>query len=605
MSSKKGGIREEGIFLVVAGPSGVGKTTLCKSLIQQVPGLRFSVSYTTRPPRPSEVHGRDYFFVSEKEFRERIQRGEFAEWAENYGFLYGTSRETMTEFLKKGFDLILDVDTHGARALKVSYPGGIFVFIVPPSWAELEAREGGLVAEESVAGGPWPGVHKGEGGTGKAETILAGGRWSVAGGEESGVRSQESEVGVQGSLDAAANPPATFLLPAFPAPEIPKSRNPQIPLPPSTIHHPSFFSAAWQGAASFFSQEVPFAILVTLGIFAIAGLIGSQITITHPTQFASLPGYSERATQYAAMPGYSAGAAGAARAGGERVPPSPSAPKAPEAPESKIPEVAQITGMVDCEFSDNLAPMHHRIGIGHNNKFALKKGLMEITYFSGARVILQGPCTYEIDSAAGGFLSIGKLTARVETVKPQAANQKSEIINHKSPNPQSPIPNPFVVKTPTAVVTDLGTEFGVEVERSGETFSRVFQGTVAIQWARDGLPVEGAEVRLGANEAARVGREGGRPVVIRSDARAGARSFVRQISRRVVPKLLSLFEFERSCENAAPGAPSGVLRGEAAFVPSLSTEQAVTSMPPPRAFPRRAPSAPPPTGFGEEPSPSG
>jgi len=95
MSSKKGAHREEGIFIAVAGPSGVGKTTLCKALIRQIPGLKFSVSYTTRPPRPSEVDGRDYIFVSEKEFRERIRREEFAEWAENYGFLYGTSRETM------------------------------------------------------------------------------------------------------------------------------------------------------------------------------------------------------------------------------------------------------------------------------------------------------------------------------------------------------------------------------------------------------------------------------------------------------------------------------------------------------------------------------
>lgn len=151
MSSKKGGAREEGIFIVVAGPSGVGKTTLCRSLIQRVPGLKFSVSYTTRPPRPSEVHGRDYFFVSEKEFRERIRKGEFAEWAENYGYLYGTSKETMAEFLKKGCDLILDVDTHGARALKVSYPGGIFVFILPPSLQVLRERLMSRGAEKNAS----------------------------------------------------------------------------------------------------------------------------------------------------------------------------------------------------------------------------------------------------------------------------------------------------------------------------------------------------------------------------------------------------------------------------------------------------------------------
>jgi guanylate kinase len=151
MLSKKGASREEGIFIVVAGPSGVGKTTLCKALIQQIPGLKFSVSFTTRPPRPSEVNGRDYFFVSEKEFRERIKRGEFAEWAENYGFLYGTSRETMTDFLKKGCDLILDVDTHGARSLKVAYPGGIFVFILPPSLKVLKERLMSRGAEKNAS----------------------------------------------------------------------------------------------------------------------------------------------------------------------------------------------------------------------------------------------------------------------------------------------------------------------------------------------------------------------------------------------------------------------------------------------------------------------
>ena len=132
--------RGEGIFIVVAGPSGSGKTTLCRELLTRAPELRFSVSYTTRPPRPAEVQGRDYHFVSDKDFRDRIRKGEFAEWAENYGYLYGTSKKTMAEFLGRGADLILDVDTRGARALKTSYGGGIFVFVLPPSVEALRER---------------------------------------------------------------------------------------------------------------------------------------------------------------------------------------------------------------------------------------------------------------------------------------------------------------------------------------------------------------------------------------------------------------------------------------------------------------------------------
>jgi guanylate kinase len=140
MLSKKVSGSGEGIFIVVAGPSGVGKTTLCTELIHQIPEIKFSVSYTTRPPRPFEVNGKDYFFISEKKFRERLKKEEFAEWTEKYGFLYGTSKETMTEYLKKDSDLILAVDTHGARTLKVAYPGGIFVFVLPPSLKVLKER---------------------------------------------------------------------------------------------------------------------------------------------------------------------------------------------------------------------------------------------------------------------------------------------------------------------------------------------------------------------------------------------------------------------------------------------------------------------------------
>jgi len=133
-------------LIAVTGPSGSGKTSVCKALRAMFPRLRFSVSLTTRPRRPSEVDGEDYHFVCEAEFRERIRRGDLVEWAENYGKLYGTSREAMEEALR-GNDLLLDVDTRGARALKKACPGGIFVFIVPPSIGELERRLRGRGSE--------------------------------------------------------------------------------------------------------------------------------------------------------------------------------------------------------------------------------------------------------------------------------------------------------------------------------------------------------------------------------------------------------------------------------------------------------------------------
>ncbi len=130
----------EGMFIAVTGPSGSGKTSVCKALLGMFPQLRFSVSLTTRPPRPTEDDGKDYHFISETEFRDRIRRGDLIEWAENYGQLYGTSRESMEATLREGHDLLLDVDTRGARALKKTWPGGIFVFVIPPSIEVLEGR---------------------------------------------------------------------------------------------------------------------------------------------------------------------------------------------------------------------------------------------------------------------------------------------------------------------------------------------------------------------------------------------------------------------------------------------------------------------------------
>jgi len=132
--------KERGLFLVVSAPSGAGKTSICRELLARWRNLNFSVSYTTRAPRPDERDGEGYHFISDAVFREKIAQGEFAEWVENYGYLYGTSKITMGSFLEKGYDLLVDVEPRGARSLKKSFPGGSFVFIFPPSWEDLEKR---------------------------------------------------------------------------------------------------------------------------------------------------------------------------------------------------------------------------------------------------------------------------------------------------------------------------------------------------------------------------------------------------------------------------------------------------------------------------------
>lgn len=126
--------------MIVSAPSGAGKTSISREILRMFPDIHFSVSYTTRPPRPGEVNGKDYHFISEEEFRQRIVREEFVEWVENYGQLYGTSKKTMDLFLERGDDLILDIEPRGAKAIREHYPHGVFVFILPPSISELKSR---------------------------------------------------------------------------------------------------------------------------------------------------------------------------------------------------------------------------------------------------------------------------------------------------------------------------------------------------------------------------------------------------------------------------------------------------------------------------------
>jgi guanylate kinase len=132
-----------GSLFVVSAPSGAGKTTLCKELVLNVKGLEFSVSFTTRRPRPGEVDGKDYNFVSEEKFKYMVSSGEFIEWAEVHGNLYGTSRSRLEKMLTEGTDVIMDVDVRGARQImkiQKSYHDGIYVFILPPSREALKER---------------------------------------------------------------------------------------------------------------------------------------------------------------------------------------------------------------------------------------------------------------------------------------------------------------------------------------------------------------------------------------------------------------------------------------------------------------------------------
>jgi guanylate kinase len=130
-----------GDLLIVSSPSGGGKTTLISRLLTRHRGdLHFSVSHTTRPKRNGEENGREYHFVSAREFREMISRDEFLEWAEVHGNLYGTARKEVLPRLQSGQDVVLDIDVQGVRQVKLKHPKAIAIFILPPSADELARR---------------------------------------------------------------------------------------------------------------------------------------------------------------------------------------------------------------------------------------------------------------------------------------------------------------------------------------------------------------------------------------------------------------------------------------------------------------------------------
>jgi hypothetical protein len=182
------------------------------------------------------------------------------------------------------------------------------------------------------------------------------------------------------------------------------------------------------------------------------------------------------------------------------------ATKKPELPEERVVGVARVTGMVDITWANsNLAPSIQRILLG--DKFALASGLMEISYDTGAKVVLQGPCTYTVESRTGGFLERGRLTARVESA---VGSRQSAVSNttptyrtsssNSLPTADCRLPTLFSVRTPNAVVTDLGTEFGVEVDEHTGSRVQVFVGTV--DFVPEGRPLGG--IRLSAGDARRI-----------------------------------------------------------------------------------------------------
>ena len=129
-----------GRLFVIAAPSGAGKTSLVRALMEREPGLRFSVSFTTRRQRPNEVHGRDYSFVSREEFDRMVAAGEFLEHATVFDNSYGTARRQVDDSLAAGQDLILEIDWQGARQIRRALPECRSIFILPPSRPELERR---------------------------------------------------------------------------------------------------------------------------------------------------------------------------------------------------------------------------------------------------------------------------------------------------------------------------------------------------------------------------------------------------------------------------------------------------------------------------------
>ena len=278
---------------------------------------------------------------------------------------------------------------------------------------------------------------------------------------------------------------------------------------PPTAHSGSL-AAPLRGAFGYFSQEIPLSYFVGTVLTALLVLIASLVPVSDTIQTAkrTSPSRSVRATP------------------------------------SNV--VGRITAMADVKWPDyqTAAVLGANVCVGRT--YQLASGLMEITYDTGAKVLLQGPSTYAVESRDGGFLLIGKLTARLDNAKSQAVNHKQEIKNPKSSlsTLHSPL---FTIKTPTALVTDLGTEFGIEVSKEGTTTSHVFRGSVRVQIVSVQGSPEGNGQVLRESQSARVEKnaekqESDRRVVVFASP-ANAADFVREIPHRETPKpIVKMFD---------------------------------------------------------------
>lgn len=131
---------ERGKLIVLSGPSGVGKTSICREILNVRPDIQYSISATSRPMREGEENNREYIFISESEFKEWIKNDLFIEYARVHGNLYGTLKKNLEDTLSNGYHVLMDIDVQGARVLMNSYPTGLYFFIVPPDFTELEQR---------------------------------------------------------------------------------------------------------------------------------------------------------------------------------------------------------------------------------------------------------------------------------------------------------------------------------------------------------------------------------------------------------------------------------------------------------------------------------
>ncbi|MTJ12693.1 guanylate kinase [Anabaena sp. UHCC 0187] len=141
-----------GKLIVLTGPSGVGKGTLMNAILQRYPELHYSVSATTRSPRPGEINGKNYDFISRSKFEQLVTQGEFLEWAEFAGNFYGTPREAVLNQIQSGKLVVLEIELEGARQIRNTFPSALSIFILPPSFSELEKRirERGQDSEEAI-----------------------------------------------------------------------------------------------------------------------------------------------------------------------------------------------------------------------------------------------------------------------------------------------------------------------------------------------------------------------------------------------------------------------------------------------------------------------